>query len=38
MVRSPEVWQHAVDLDNGAHFVDVPREVLLRLLGDVTGA
>lgn len=37
-MRIREVWLHAVDLDNGARFSDLPREVLTRLLGDITGA
>jgi maleylpyruvate isomerase len=36
-MRNREVWIHAVDLDNGARFSDVPAEVLARLLKDVTG-
>ena len=36
-MRNREVWIHAVDLDNGARFSDVPAEVLTRLLKDVTG-
>ena len=36
-MRTREVWLHAVDLDNGARFSDLPREVLTRLLGDITG-
>lgn len=36
-MRNREVWLHAVDLDNGARFSDVPREVLTRLLGDIVG-
>ena len=37
-MRTREVWLHAVDLDNGARISDIPREVLTRLLGDITGA
>ncbi|SDO23331.1 maleylpyruvate isomerase [Cryobacterium flavum] len=37
-MRSREIWLHAVDLDNGASFRDIPTEILERLLGDVTGA
>ncbi|MFF2243753.1 maleylpyruvate isomerase family mycothiol-dependent enzyme [Arthrobacter sp. NPDC058130] len=37
-MRSREVWMHAVDLDNGATFADVPVPVLERLLADITGA
>ena len=37
-MRTREVWVHAVDLDNGAAFTDIPTDVLERLLGDVTGA
>ncbi|WP_284976812.1 maleylpyruvate isomerase family mycothiol-dependent enzyme [Arthrobacter sp. efr-133-TYG-104] len=37
-MRTREVWIHAVDLNNGATFNDVPAAVLERLLTDVTGA
>ena len=37
-MRSREVWMHAVDLDNGARFADIPAPVLERLLADITGA
>ena len=37
-MRSREVWMHAVDLDNGATFTDIPAPVLERLLTDITGA
>lgn len=37
-MRNREVRLHAVDLDNGARFSDVPAEVLSRLLGDITRA
>lgn len=37
-MRSREVWMHAVDLDNGASFRDIPVAVLERLLTDITGA
>ncbi|QCB98040.1 maleylpyruvate isomerase family mycothiol-dependent enzyme [Arthrobacter sp. PAMC25564] len=37
-MRSREVWMHAVDLDNGARFADIPAPVLERLLKDITGA
>jgi maleylpyruvate isomerase len=37
-MRSREVWMHAVDLDNGAAFRDIPVPVLERLLKDITGA
>jgi len=36
-MRNREVWIHAVDLDNGARFSDVPAEVLSRLLSDIVG-
>lgn len=36
-MRNREVWIHAVDLDNGARFSDVPAEVLTRLLSDIVG-
>ncbi|UVJ40044.1 maleylpyruvate isomerase family mycothiol-dependent enzyme [Arthrobacter sp. CJ23] len=37
-MRTREVWMHAVDLDNGASFADIPAPVLGRLLQDITGA
>lgn len=37
-MRTREVWVHAVDLDNGAIFADIPESVLERLLRDITGA
>ncbi|MFI7484268.1 maleylpyruvate isomerase family mycothiol-dependent enzyme [Kocuria sp. M1R5S2] len=37
-LRNREVWLHAIDLDNGARFSDVPREVLTRLLREIVGA
>jgi maleylpyruvate isomerase len=37
-MRTREVWMHAVDLDNGATFADIPAPVLERLLTDITGA
>jgi maleylpyruvate isomerase len=37
-MRTREVWLHAVDLDNGATFKDIPAPVLERLLTDITGA
>ncbi|UKA51648.1 maleylpyruvate isomerase family mycothiol-dependent enzyme [Arthrobacter sp. FW305-123] len=37
-MRTREVWIHAVDLNNGAVFSDVPSSVLERLLRDITGA
>ncbi|MCU1564544.1 MAG: maleylpyruvate isomerase family mycothiol-dependent enzyme [Arthrobacter sp.] len=37
-MRTREVWMHAVDLDNGATFADIPVPVLQRLLRDITGA
>ncbi|MGG5172280.1 maleylpyruvate isomerase family mycothiol-dependent enzyme [Pseudarthrobacter sp. J1738] len=37
-MRTREVWIHAIDLDNGATFGDVPQPVLARLLADITGA
>lgn len=37
-MRTREVWVHAVDLDNGATFRDIPAPVLERLLKDITGA
>jgi maleylpyruvate isomerase len=37
-MRTREVWVHAVDLDNGATFADIPEPVLERLLRDITGA
>ena len=37
-MRTREVWTHAVDLDNGATFTDIPVPVLARLLKDITSA
>ncbi|MHA7299253.1 maleylpyruvate isomerase family mycothiol-dependent enzyme [Pseudarthrobacter sp. MDT1-22] len=37
-MRTREVWTHAVDLDNGATFTDIPVPVLTRLLTDITSA
>ncbi|WP_369045998.1 maleylpyruvate isomerase family mycothiol-dependent enzyme [Sinomonas sp. P10A9] len=37
-MRTREVWLHAVDLDNGARFADIPTEVLRRLIGHIWGA
>jgi maleylpyruvate isomerase len=37
-MRTREVWMHAVDLENGATFADIPAPVLERLLKDITGA
>jgi maleylpyruvate isomerase len=37
-MRSREVWIHAVDLNNGATFHDIPTSVLAHLLHDITGA
>ncbi|WP_049822496.1 maleylpyruvate isomerase family mycothiol-dependent enzyme [Arthrobacter sp. H41] len=37
-MRSRELWVHAVDLNNGAGFDDLPDSVLARLLDDITGA
>jgi maleylpyruvate isomerase len=34
-MRTREVWVHAVDLDNGARFADIPAGVLRRLLGEI---
>lgn len=36
-MRTREIWVHAIDLDNGATFADIPASVLERLLEDVTG-
>jgi maleylpyruvate isomerase len=36
-MRSREVWLHAVDLNVGGRFEDIPAPVLRRLLRDVTG-
>ena len=35
-MRTREVWIHAVDLDNGGSFYDIPADVIDRLLMDVT--
>jgi maleylpyruvate isomerase len=37
-MRTREVWVHAVDLDNGASFDQIPSEVLERLLQDIKGS
>ena len=37
-MRTREVWIHAVDLDNGAQFSDVPGIVLESLLADIVEA
>jgi maleylpyruvate isomerase len=37
-MRTREVWIHAVDLNNGASFADIPEPVLERLLRDITSA
>ncbi|CAH0153416.1 hypothetical protein SRABI83_00771 [Arthrobacter sp. Bi83] len=37
-MRTREVWVHAVDLNNGATFTDIPAPVLSRLLKDIAGA
>lgn len=37
-MRTREVWIHAVDLNNGATFHDIPTPVLEHLLHDITGA
>ena len=37
-MRTREVWVHAVDLDNGATFDQIPANVLERLLKDITTA
>ena len=37
-MRTREVWIHAVDLDNGASFSDIPAAVLVRVLRDITAA
>lgn len=36
-MRTREVWIHAVDLDNGARFIDLPNIVLESLLTDIVG-
>lgn len=36
-LRTREVWIHAVDLDDGASFDDIPAEVLQGVLADITG-
>ena len=36
-MRTREVWVHAVDLDNGATFEQIPDDVLERLIQDITG-
>jgi maleylpyruvate isomerase len=37
-MRTRETWIHAVDLDNGAAFDQLPDNVLKRLLQEITGA
>lgn len=37
-MRGREVWIHAVDLNNGARFEDIPEEVTDGLLTDIVGA
>lgn len=37
-MRTREIWVHAVDLDNGATFDQIPADVLERLLKDITSA
>jgi maleylpyruvate isomerase len=37
-MRTREVWLHAVDLNNGATFADIPTIVVERLLTDITNA
>lgn len=37
-MRTREVWLHAIDLDIGARFADLPSSVLDRLLTDITTA
>lgn len=37
-MRSREVWVHAVDLNNGATFDQIPSNILERLLTDITTA
>ena len=36
-MRCREVWIHAVDLDSGASFSDLPNDVLVALIDDITG-
>src|SRR3954452_18385025 len=35
-MRTREVWLHAIDLDNGGRFADLPDDLVDRLLADVT--
>ena len=37
-MRTRELWIHAVDLNHGAGFRDLPEEALERLLGEIAGA
>ncbi|MEO3854239.1 maleylpyruvate isomerase family mycothiol-dependent enzyme [Acrocarpospora sp. B8E8] len=37
-MRAREVWLHAIDLDNGGRFEELPEEFLRRLLDDVTAS
>ena len=36
-LRAREVWIHAIDLDAGASFADLPRPMLRELLTDAAG-
>jgi maleylpyruvate isomerase len=36
-MRCREVWVHAIDLDTGKSFGDIPDDVLVALMDDVTG-
>jgi len=37
-LRAVETWVHAVDLDVGASFTDLPQPMLLALVGEVAAA
>lgn len=37
-LRTRELWIHAVDLDNGARWSDIPDPVARRILADIAGA
>lgn len=37
-MRTREVWVHAIDLDNGGSFFDMPPDLLDAFVADVTGA
>lgn len=36
-MRLREVWLHAIDLDNGGRWTDIPEDMTRRLIRDITG-